>query len=304
MDVPDVDTLILLRPTESATVFLQQLGRGLRRSSGKAVLTVLDFIGQHRKEFRFENQFRALTNLTRKRLLDHIEHDFPQLPSGCAIILEEKAKRTVIDNIREQISINVTSLAREVAEYGESHLSRYLDESGRDIKELYRGNGNSWTGLLRRAGLIEREGPEGEAALLKRAPAFLHVDDPLRVAAYTRLLEDNAPPYAALSEQDKAFARMLFFQLWPLGGVTRKGFTKYEEAFAYLKDHHAVRNELRQVLAHNLAHTEHVPIPLLGIGGPGSIPSRFTRPTAAKRSFRLSAKPTSAASSQVTSARA
>ncbi|MEU5183791.1 DUF3427 domain-containing protein [Streptomyces longwoodensis] len=272
VDVPDVDTLFLLRPTESATVFLQQLGRGLRRSSGKAVLTVLDFIGQHRKEFRFETQFRALTNLTRKRLLDHIEHDFPQLPSGCAIILEEKAKRTVIANIREQISVNVRSLAREVAEYGESHLGRYLDESGRDIKELYRSNGNSWTGLLRRAGLIEREGPEGEAALLKRAPAFLHVDDPLRVAAYTCLLEDDAPLYVGLSEQDKAFARMLFFQLWPLGGVTRKGFTTYEEAFAYLKDHDAVRKELRQVLAHNLAHTEHVPIPLLGIGGHSSTP--------------------------------
>ena len=86
LDIPDVDTLLLLRPTASATVFIQQLGRGLRRTETKAVLTVLDFIGQHRREFRFENQFRALTNLTRKRLLNHIEHDFPQLPSGCHII--------------------------------------------------------------------------------------------------------------------------------------------------------------------------------------------------------------------------
>ena len=68
LDIPDVDTLLLLRPTYSATVFLQQLGRGLRRTEDKPVLTVLDFIGQHRKEFRFEEQFRALTNLTRNRL--------------------------------------------------------------------------------------------------------------------------------------------------------------------------------------------------------------------------------------------
>ncbi len=53
LDIPDVDTVLFLRPTESATVFLQQLGRGLRRTPHKAVLTVLDFIGYHRKEFRF-----------------------------------------------------------------------------------------------------------------------------------------------------------------------------------------------------------------------------------------------------------
>ncbi|MEU1592383.1 DUF3427 domain-containing protein [Streptomyces sp. NPDC005708] len=272
LDVPDVDTLLLLRPTSSATVFLQQLGRGLRRSENKAVLTVLDFIGLHRKEFRFENQFRALTNLTRKRLLDSIEHDFPQLPSGCQIILEEKAKRTIIANIKEQIGVNVTALAREVADYAEPKLSRYLYESGRELKELYRGNGNSWTGLLRRAGLLKGEAPEGEAALLKRVSAFLHVNDPLRVAAYTRLLEDDAPPYSALNKQQQAYARMLFFQLWPLGGVTRKGFADYDEGFATLRNQHAVRSELRQVLEYNLAHTEHVPIPLLGIGDSSGVP--------------------------------
>ncbi len=55
LDIPDVDTLLLLRPTNSATVFLQQLGRGLRRTETKPVVTVLDFIGQHRAEFRLKN---------------------------------------------------------------------------------------------------------------------------------------------------------------------------------------------------------------------------------------------------------
>lgn len=272
VDVPDVDTLLLLRPTSSATVFLQQLGRGLRRSDNKAVLTVLDFIGQHRKEFRFENQFRALTNLTRKRLLDHIEHDFPKLPSGCEILLEEKAKQTIIANIKDQLSVNVTTLAREVADYDEPLLGRYLEESGREIKEVYRGNGNSWTGLLRRSGLMDGEAPEGEAALLKRVPAFLHVDDPLRVDAYTRLLADDAIPYDDLDEQGKAYARMLFFQLWPLGGITRKGFASYAIGFASLRRQQAFRSELRQVLAYNLARTEHVPIPLLGVAGDRGLP--------------------------------
>ncbi|NEE27191.1 DUF3427 domain-containing protein, partial [Streptomyces sp. SID7982] len=132
------------------------------------VLTVLDFIGQHRKEFRFEEQFRALTNLTRNRLLDNIEKDFPQLPSGCQIILETKAKDLIIDNIRTQIAVNVTQLAREVAAYAKPRLAEFLKESGRELKELYRGNGNSWTGLLRRAKLLDAVGPEGELPLLKR----------------------------------------------------------------------------------------------------------------------------------------
>ena len=54
LDLPEVDTVLFLRPTESPTVFLQQLGRGLRQSHGKAVLTALDFVGHQRKEFRFD----------------------------------------------------------------------------------------------------------------------------------------------------------------------------------------------------------------------------------------------------------
>ncbi|GGT10551.1 DUF3427 domain-containing protein [Streptomyces atratus] len=260
LDIPDVDTLLLLRPTSSATVFLQQLGRGLRRTEDKAVLTVLDFIGQHRKEFRFEEQFRALTNLTRNRLLANIEHDFPQLPSGCQIILESKAKELIIDNIRSQISVNVTQLAREVAKYAEPQLADYLKESGRELKELYRGNGNSWTGLLRRAKLLPETGPEGEAPLLKRISAFLHVDDPIRAAAYSKLLADEAPTYDDLSEQEQAYARMFFFSLWPLGG----DFNSYQAGFNTLRPQHAFRDELRQVLSHVLDQADHVPVALLG----------------------------------------
>ncbi|WP_405471484.1 DUF3427 domain-containing protein [Streptomyces anulatus] len=261
LDIPDVDTLLLLRPTSSATVFLQQLGRGLRRTEDKAVLTVLDFIGQHRKEFRFEEQLHALTNLTRNRLLSNVEQDFPQLPSGCQIILESKAKELIIDNIRAQITVNVTQLAREVAAYGEPRLADFLRESGREFKELYRGNGNSWTGLLRRSKLLEPTSPEGEADLLKRVSAFLHVDDPLRVAAYCKLLDDDAPAYDNLSEQEQGYARMFFFSLWPLGGE----FLSYQEGLDTLRPQQAFRDELRQVLTHALEQADHVPVPLLGM---------------------------------------
>ncbi|MET7761833.1 DUF3427 domain-containing protein [Streptomyces sp. NPDC005393] len=257
LDVPDVDTLLLLRPTSSATVFLQQLGRGLRRTPNKAVLTVLDFIGQHRKEFRFEEQFRALTNFTRNRLTEHIERDFPQLPSGCQIILDRKSKERILDNIKSQVNVNVKQLTQEVAAYGEPRLSEYLRESRRELKELYRAN-NSWTRLLRRATLLAGDAPAGEEQLLKRVSAFLHVDDPQRVDAYRRILADDAPGYDALDASGQAYSRMLFFSLWPLGG----GFSSYAQGFETLRQQVAFRSELRQVLAYNLERTDHYPIPL------------------------------------------
>ena len=104
LDLPDVDTVLFLRPTESATVFLQQLGRGLRRSRDKAVLTALDFVGHHRKEFRFDVRYRALTGATRRDLERQVEQGFPFLPSGSQILLDEQAQAAVLENIRAQVT--------------------------------------------------------------------------------------------------------------------------------------------------------------------------------------------------------
>jgi superfamily II DNA or RNA helicase/HKD family nuclease len=259
LDIPDVDTLLLLRPTNSATVFLQQLGRGLRRTPNKPVLTVLDFIGQHRAEFRFEEQFRALTNLSRNRLVDSIERDFPQLPSGCQIILEGKSKKLVLDNIRTQLNATVNTLAKEVRDYSTPKLDAYLRESRRDIKELYKSD-NSWTKVLRKAGLIKDDPLPGEEDLLKRVHAFLHVDDRDRADTYLRLLADDAPDYDTLPPAEQAYARMLFFNLWDKAG----GFSSYREGLESLRAQHLVRDELRQVLTYVLDRTDHFPISLDG----------------------------------------
>ncbi|OEJ42377.1 helicase [Streptomyces agglomeratus] len=273
LDIPDVDTILLLRPTNSATIFLQQLGRGLRRTKTKPVLTVLDFIGQHRAEFRFEEQFRALTNLSRNRLIDHMEHDFPQLPSGCQIILEGKSKDLVLSNIRAQLKTDVRTLAKEVKDYRQTDLSTYLKESRRDVKELYKGS-NSWTRVLRYAGLSPDPIP-GEEELLKRVHAFLHVDDPERVHAYTRLLSDDSPHYDALDATEQGYARMLFYTLWDKGG----GFSSYQQGLSSLYEQKAVRSEIRQVLAHAIEHADHFPLPLDGPhqGLPLNVHSSYNR---------------------------
>ncbi len=67
VDIPAVDTVLFLRPTESATLYLQQLGRGLRLHEHKSCLTVLDFIGRANRRFRFDRRFRAMLGGARAR---------------------------------------------------------------------------------------------------------------------------------------------------------------------------------------------------------------------------------------------
>ena len=98
VDIPEIDTVLFLRPTESATVFLQQLGRGLRLADDKPCLTVLDFIGGQHAECRFDPRYRALTSATRRGLVQQIKHGFPTLPAGCHIELDRVAAELVLRN--------------------------------------------------------------------------------------------------------------------------------------------------------------------------------------------------------------
>jgi hypothetical protein len=117
IDIPDIDTVLFLRPTESLTVFLQQLGRGLRLAEGKDCLTVLDFVGNSRPEYDFEGKFRALVGKTNTSIQKEIEDDFPHLPLGCTIILEKKAKNVILDNIKNATSLNRNQLLIKIRNY-------------------------------------------------------------------------------------------------------------------------------------------------------------------------------------------
>ena len=83
VDLPTVDTLLLLRPTQSPVLFQQQIGRGLRLAPGKDSCLVLDFVGQHRTEFRFDRLLSTLTGLSRRELMTGVENGFGSLPPGC-----------------------------------------------------------------------------------------------------------------------------------------------------------------------------------------------------------------------------
>lgn len=160
----------------------------------------------------------------------------------------------MLDNIRTQIKATVQTLAKEVRAFDTLLLADYLKESRREIRELYKSS-NSWTTVLRRAGLAELPEQAGEEDLLKRVHAFLHVDDRQRADAYTRLLSDDAPTYESLSATDQTYARMLFFNLWDKAG----GFSSYTEGLESLRGQRAFRSELRQVLDHAMGQADHFP---------------------------------------------
>ena len=100
VDIPEVNTVLFLRPTESLTIFLQQLGRGLRLAEDKDCLTVLDFIGQANKRYNFEEKFRALLSNTKHSVDYELKHGFVSAPKGCYVQLERKAQEYILNNIR------------------------------------------------------------------------------------------------------------------------------------------------------------------------------------------------------------
>ncbi|MCF6148270.1 MAG: DUF3427 domain-containing protein [Candidatus Kuenenia sp.] len=122
LDVPDINTVLFLRPTESLTVFLQQLGRGLRHAPGKDCLTVLDFIGQAHRRYRIDLKLKALLPKHRFTIDREVDLNFPHLPAGCSIQLDRLAREYVITNIRE----NLLNLAVQIPE----RLQTFEHESG------------------------------------------------------------------------------------------------------------------------------------------------------------------------------
>lgn len=263
IDIPDVDTLLMLRPTQSATVFLQQLGRGLRRSSGKAVLTVLDFIGHQRAEFSFAPRFSALTGARGEVLVAEVEGGFPFLPGGSRLVLDRQSQEIVIESIRRQLPSNRrNALVADVRAVGQPVLAAYLAQTRGDLSNIYAGSGTrAWTPVVRDAGLPAPESGPDEESLLKRVRSLAHVDDPERIATYQFLVERDCPRYEELSSKQQAYARMLFFTVWS----DRGGFDSYDAGLRHLREHPAVCAEIGQLLDVATENIEHVPIGVEGL---------------------------------------
>ncbi|MEM6484417.1 MAG: DUF3427 domain-containing protein [Pseudomonadota bacterium] len=249
VDVPNVSTLLLLRPTESPVLFLQQLGRGLRKADGKLACTVLDFVGQHRREFRVHPKWQAFLGGSRRHVQKQVEGGFPFLPTGCHIELEPKAREIVLRSIRDAVPTQWPQKAMELrslrAGHGDLTLKEFLELSGLELEDIYR-NQRSWSDLQEAAGApVESVGPE-EKVLRRACGRLLHVNDARRIELYRELLSGPLPSRAAdISTLESRAARMLIAQLCDKA-VGRD--SSLSTGVALLRQHQQVRSELIELL--------------------------------------------------------
>lgn len=271
VDVPEVDTVLLLRPTQSATVLTQQIGRGLREHENKSTLTVIDLIGQQHRRFRFDTKLRALLDPRNGRLIDQVDQDFPYLPAGCEIKLDRISRDVVLNSLRAAAGSGTWSgLVDELRSLGDVSLRTYLKETDRELGDLYRDRNRTWTRLRRDAGLTSPPGNEHELTILRAVHRLLHIDDRERVEAYQRLLGSPDVP-RAMPERDRRLLSMLATGIF--GG--RHGFASLEEALIALWDNPAARAELAAVfeLTGEEADTATRPLEF----GPLQVHGRYTR---------------------------
>jgi hypothetical protein len=279
VDVPAVDTLLMLRPTDSPTLFLQQLGRGLRRHPSKAICTVLDFIGHHRAEFQFDRRLRALLGGHRSEVAAQVEQGFPFLPAGCHMELDRVAGEIVLASIRAAVPSRWSAKVEELRSMAQGgvvvSLPTFLEKTGLELEDIYAGD-KSWSALCHDAGLPVRTAGPHEDYLRRACGRLLHIDDQNRIDAYRRLLQTElAPDPATLSVVDRRLLRMIVAPV--VDKCVSKSMT-LEEGCVLLWAHPQVRAEILALLDLLGDRVEHVPSALASHPEvPLSIHGRYTR---------------------------
>ena len=275
VDVPNIDTVLLLRPTQSATVFAQQLGRGLRLSDEKASLTVIDLVGQQHTRFRFEDRLRAIIDESNGSMRIQAEEGFPYLPSGCAITLDEQSREIVLNNLRlAATATQWRTLVEEVKELGDVDLDAWARETGRRISDLYRQADRSWTRLRRDAGLATAQPAAGEDAILRTVRRLDHIDDPERTGFYFDVLTmGRRPDCAVFTTRQQRLLTMLLRGL----GIDQKG-ASLNSALERLWPHSAIREELVELFMALDDRSEREERPLQAGGDvPVALHAQYTR---------------------------
>jgi superfamily II DNA or RNA helicase/HKD family nuclease len=214
IDIPEIDTVLFLRPTESLTVFLQQLGRGLRIDKGKECLTVLDFIGKAQQNYSFEARFQALLGHTSRSVQKEVDDDFPFLPSGCSIQLERVAKESVLENIRSAVRSGRSRMVQRIAEFEEGvqeplTMTAFLEYYQLEAYSIYE-TGRSWSRLCSEAGKKTAYAEPDEDRLTKGLLRLVHIDSP----SFLHFIIDALEGDMELSQSENPLAVMLWCDVW------------------------------------------------------------------------------------------
>lgn len=250
VDVPEVNLVLFLRPTESLTVFLQQLGRGLRHHPEKDCLTVLDFIGQSHRRYRCDRKFAALLSRDRLRMDREVEQDFPHLPPGCNIQLERVAREHVIGTIRESLRNFSTLVTESLATFETDHqapatFGNFIEATGISPLTLLRQR--TWSEW--RALALHKPTPEDPdlGACLQTLRRVVLRSDPNLLAQLDRLARTDRVEDAleGLAEDE---ALRLHYLLWGKKGPA-VGVRSLKESLAQWHRNSSARRDLQEVVA-------------------------------------------------------
>ncbi len=275
VDIPFVDTVLFLRPTESLTLFLQQLGRGLRLHEEKAQLTVLDFIAPQHRNFDFVSRFRALSMRPDKRVDEQLKSGMPFMPAGCFIHLEKQAQQYILNNIKNatktlrgaQFIQEMENLAARVD--GEISLQQIMDYFHLDSPdEIYKKGLPSF--LLSEIGKGNRDLGVIKSAHYSMAEGFrnlLLMDDTSFVEEARQFVTNPASTITKSSE-------LLHMILWKKGVRKEQSL---ESVNRYIKTHAGLAQDLKELFDWMLTHKT----PVIGnkypLTGPLNLHASYTR---------------------------
>lgn len=253
VDLPLVDTLLLLRPTQSPVLFQQQIGRGLRLAKGKESCLVLDFVGRHRQEFRFDSLLATITGFSRSQLIEAVDKGFGNLPPGCHIHLQQQTREQVLRSLRMLVQQNWRRLRTELQAYaalrGRSNirLASFLREQAIEIDDIYRSSGRSgWTNLKRDAGLLTTSPGNEDDYFGRRFGDLLHMDDPARTELLLKVAEPTTT-YQPKDEGERRLLQMFSYQVDAQHHQTGSGQDFLKRLLAH-PEHRAELAEIGEVL--------------------------------------------------------
>lgn len=251
VDIPELDTLLFLRPTESLTIFLQQLGRGLRLTKDKECCTILDFVGNSRPEYDFSHKFRALVGKTNQAISKEVKQGFPHLPLGCRIELQEKTQAMILKNM-SQATLNKNKLISLITNFPHATdlpltLTNFLqfhpDITLEDIYKIKIGTFGGWSVLLA-ASKNTQITPENKAlyAAYYRAinNRFLNCSS-ISYLRFIKTLCDNNFTMPVINADSNTvnnlpqFALMCHYDFWNKAGK-QAGFNNLDESLTALKN--------------------------------------------------------------------
>ena len=253
VDIPAVDTVIFLRPTESLTIFLQQLGRGLRLYPGKQQLTVFDFVAQLNQKYDFASRFRSLLTRTDKSVVEQVKNGFTLLPHGCTIHMEEKAQEYVLQNIKAAI-YNKSRLVKELRSYTSMPtLSEFIANNGQDIRLIYKG-ANCWSSFKKEAGLCMYAEDENTKRFTKGIGNLVHVNSLSYINFICKVMKAKGN-IRYCGKQEETYAVMLYYSLFG-DKISKIGVSSIEEALKSLEHYPVFVSEILELAEYILSNLD------------------------------------------------